>query len=81
MAKTFKTIKKVPISGFVLSSFGNVLCKALCPYCKEPHFHGFGDGHRVADCKDGNINKGYDLTGTMTLFKLVEKEIKKMTKG
>jgi hypothetical protein len=32
-----------------------------CPYCKRPHFHGAGDGHRVAHCSAPRVDasKGY----------------------
>lgn len=26
----------------------------FCPFCKKWHYHGKGDGHRVADCPGDN---------------------------
>jgi len=74
-AKTYKRMRRVPVSAFVTGSFGGLMCKVFCPYCKQPHFHGFGDGHRIADCKDGNENPGYLMFGTLELFQRIEEQI------
>jgi hypothetical protein len=36
--------------------------RAWCPYCAKYHYHGTGDGHRVAHCMEGPFkDRGYYL--------------------
>jgi hypothetical protein len=41
-----------------------------CPYCNGEHFHGKGEGHRVAHCGDGFNRElcdgGYNVTLSKT---------------
>lgn len=45
--------KKYP----VLAAFernGEGMLTAWCPYCEKWHYHGEGEGHRIAHCDDGS---------------------------
>lgn len=47
-----------------------------CPYCKKWHYHGIGEGHRIAHCHNSPYNKtGYIIKS------FTKKEMKKILKG